>query len=86
MPKGSLEYDPAYITPTKAASPEAYSAASAVEVSPIRDVQKEAEAQSMQEDYTKKLGNVPGPTKKRKIGGKKHRKTKKTKRRSTKRR
>jgi hypothetical protein len=84
MPKGSLEYDPKYITPKdKTKSPEAYSAASEVKegVSPIKDVAKAAEAQALQEKFDKDIGNA---TKRRKVGGKKH--GRKTKRRMTKRR
>lgn len=57
MPKGSLEYDPRYITPKdKSKSPEAYSAVSVVpDLSPVKNVQKAAEAQSMQEAFSKKM-------------------------------
>jgi hypothetical protein len=85
MPKGKLEYDPSYITPRDPAkSPEAYSAASEVKdnISPIKNVKRAAEAQSMQEDFEKKMVNE---TKKRRVGGKsRRRKSKKTKRRSRK--
>ena len=88
MPKGKLEYDPRYITPKDPAkSPEAYSAASEVKdnISPIKNVKRAAEAQSMQEDFEKKMVNE---TKKRRVGGKtrhrKSKKSKKTKRRSRK--
>lgn len=81
MPKGSVEYDPAYITPKKVlGSPEAYSAASVVnDLSPIKNSKRAAEANSLQESFQKSMDQA---TKKRKIGGKKR----KTKRRMTKRR
>ena len=91
MPKGSLELgDLRYITPKdKSKSPEAYSAASVVNVSPIKDVKKAAEAQSMQEKFEKDMGSVKPPAKRARIGGKKrsHKTSRRvTKRRSTKRR
>jgi hypothetical protein len=84
MPKGKLEYDPRYITPKDPAkSPEAYSAASEVKdnISPIKNVKRAAEAQSMQEAFSKKMIMAS-----RKGGRRKSRRGNKGRRRKTKRR
>ena len=76
MPKGSLELDKRYITPKReVASPVAYSAASVVkDLSPIKDVKKAAEAQSLQEEFNKKMLRATQG------GRSRRRKSKKTKR------
>jgi hypothetical protein len=60
--KGSLEpVNPKYVTPKKTmpgeSSPD-YTPASPVDVSPIKDVDAAAKAQSMQEDYEKKIAQA----------------------------
>jgi len=83
MPKGTL--DPpqkGYITPKKANPGESpdYSPAYEVDLSPIKDLKKEAEIQSRQEEFNKQLAIAA------RKGGKKTRKQRRRKTRKTRRR